>query len=87
MICHGIPALPWNLALLKGASIVGVFWGGHVLANKAYSASAQTRLDKLWEAGKIRPEVSSHWQLQELPAAMKALAERLVCGKAVLTLE
>ena len=82
-----IPSIATNRILLKNMSVVGVFWGGHVLANKAYSASAQTRLDKLWEAGKIRPEVSSHWQLQELPAAMKALAERLVCGKAVLTLE
>jgi NADPH2:quinone reductase len=28
----GIPALPWNLALLKGASVVGVFWGDFVQA-------------------------------------------------------
>ena len=35
----GIPALPWNLALLKGASIVGVFWGDFV--RREPEASAQ----------------------------------------------
>ena len=65
-------------------SIVGVYWGGHVLANREYSAKAQAELEKLWTAGKLRPEVNTNWKLADLPAAMRALAERKVSGKAVL---
>ena len=80
-----IPSIATNRILLKNMSVVGVFWGGHVLANQEYSAGTQAQLTKLWEAGKIRPEVGFRWPLEELPAAMKALAERGVCGKAVVT--
>jgi NADPH2:quinone reductase len=79
-----IPTIAANRILLKNMSIVGVYWGGHVLANREYSAKAQAELEKLWNAGKLRPEVNTTWKLAELPAAMKALAERKVSGKAVL---
>jgi NADPH2:quinone reductase len=79
-----IPTIATNRILLKNMSIVGVYWGGHVLANREYSAKALAELEKLWNVGKLRPEVNVNWRLNELPAAMKALAERKVCGKAVL---
>ena len=79
-----IPTIATNRILLKNMSIVGVHWGGHVLANREYSVKAQAELEKLWNAGKLRPEVNATWKLAELPAAMKALAERKVSGKAVL---
>jgi NADPH2:quinone reductase len=79
-----IPTIATNRVLLKNMSIVGVYWGGHVLANREYSAKAQAELEKLWNAGTLRPEVNTTWKLAELPAAMKALAERKVSGKAVL---
>ena len=40
----GIPALPFNLALLKGASIVGVFWGDFVRREPAASAQGMQQL-------------------------------------------
>jgi NADPH2:quinone reductase len=79
-----IPTIATNRILLKNMSIVGVYWGGHVLANREYSVNAQAELEKLWNAGNLRPEVNTNWKLAELPAAMKALAERKVSGKAVL---
>ena len=79
-----IPSIAANRILLKNMSVVGVFWGGHVKAHPEYSAAAQAGLSALWDAGKIRPEVRGDWQLEELPAAMQALAERKVCGKAVV---
>ena len=82
-----IPSIATNRILLRNMSVVGVFWGGHVLANQEYSAATQARLVKLWEAGKIRPEVGFRWPLEELPAALKVLAERKVCGKAVVTFD
>jgi NADPH2:quinone reductase len=79
-----IPAIATNRVLLKNMSIVGVHWGGHVLANREYSAKAQAELERLWNAGKLRPAVNTNWKLADLPAAMRALAERKVSGKAVL---
>lgn len=79
-----IPSIAANRILLKNISVVGVFWGGHVKTNPAYAGETQTALERLWLAGKIRPEVSSTWPLEQLPDAMKALAARKVLGKAVL---
>jgi NADPH2:quinone reductase len=79
-----IPSIAVNRVLLKNMSVVGVFWGGHVKIFPTYSADAQAGLEKLWLAGKIKPEVSSTWPLGQLREAMAALAERKVMGKAVL---
>lgn len=79
-----IPTVAVNRILLKNMSVVGVFWGGHVKNNPTYTAETQAALEKLWLEGKIKPEVSSSWNLAELPQAMKALTERKVLGKAVL---
>ena len=79
-----IPSIAANRILLKNISVVGAFWGGHVKAHPAYPAATQAALEELWNAGKIRPEVTSDWTLEQLPEAMKALAERKVSGKAVL---
>lgn len=79
-----IPSIAANRILLKNMSVVGVFWGNHVKAYPNYTAETQAALERLWDEGKIRPEVSSKWPLTELPQAMKGLAERKVLGKAVL---
>ena len=79
-----IPSIAANRILLKNISIVGVFWGGQVKAHAGYTADTQRALTDLWLAGKIRPEVSRTWPLSALPAALNALAERSVLGKAVV---
>jgi NADPH2:quinone reductase len=79
-----IPSIAANRILLKNFSVVGVYWGGHVKADPAYFAETQCELDRLWREGKIHPDVSSRWPLGELPAALRALAERKVLGKAVV---
>ncbi len=80
-----IPSIAANRILLKNISVVGVFWGGQVKAHAGYTADAQHALNGLWLAGKITPEVSQTWPLNELPAALHALAGRSVLGKAVVT--
>jgi NADPH:quinone reductase len=82
-----IPTIAANRILLKNMSVVGVFWGGHVKNHASYNAETQASLEKLWDEGKIRPEVSSTWPLAELPLAMKALADRKVLGKGVLLVD
>ncbi len=81
-----IPSIAANRILLKNIAITGVFWGGHVRLYPDYSTEAQTALSALWREGKLNPEVSSMWPLEQLPEAMKALTERRVMGKAVLTI-
>jgi NADPH2:quinone reductase len=79
-----IPSIAANRILLKNMSVVGAFWGGHVKMNPGYTATTQSALERLWVQGKLSPEISHSWPLAELPAAMQALAERKVLGKAVL---
>jgi NADPH2:quinone reductase len=79
-----IPSIAANRILLKNISVVGVFWGGHGKMNPGYLAATQAALEELWDAGKVRPEISNVWPLEELPAAMQALTERKVLGKAVV---
>jgi NADPH2:quinone reductase len=81
-----IPAITANRILLKNISIVGVFWGGHVKINTGHTRRTQEALDVLWSAGKLNPEISNTWPLAELPAAMQALMDRKVLGKAVITM-
>ncbi len=79
-----IPKLPLNLTLLKGASLVGVFWGEFVKREpKANLAGMMQLLGWLGE-GKIRPHISARYALADTPQALKAMAARMVTGKVII---
>lgn len=79
-----IPALPFNLALLKGASIVGVFWGDFAKREpKANGAMMQT-LAQWYAAGKIKPVIDRTMPMAELKAAYAHMGSRSVMGKLVM---
>jgi NADPH2:quinone reductase len=80
----GIPALPFNLALLKGASIVGVFWGDFTRREPANSARGMAELAKWYAQGKIKPAIDQRLPMAELPAAYARMATRKVQGKVLL---
>ncbi len=80
----GIPALPWNLALLKGASIVGVFWGDFARREPKANARALAELAQWYAQGKIKPVIDQRLPMQELPAAFERMGTRKVQGKLVL---
>jgi NADPH2:quinone reductase len=80
----GIPALPWNLALLKGASIVGVFWGEFVRREPAASAAALRELAQWYAQGRVRPVIGQRLPMTDLPQAYAAMAGRQVQGKLLL---
>ena len=80
----GIPALPWNLALLKGASIVGVFWGDFVRREPARFRDDMARLSAWFAEGKVTPLVQKTLKLSELHQAYALMASRQVIGKMVL---
>src|SRR6185503_20157264 len=79
-----IPKLPLNLALLKGASVVGVFWGDFARREPARFADSMRQLAKWYAAGKLRPHVSETFPLEKAPEALKLMAARKVKGKVVL---
>lgn len=79
-----IPALPWNLPLLKSASIVGVFWG-HFWRH--YPEKNRRNIDQLlkWmQEGKLIPHVTEEFELADGVSALKHIKERKVIGKVVL---
>jgi NADPH2:quinone reductase len=80
----GIPSVPLNLALLKGCSIVGVFWGSWVdRCPDAHHRNTQD-LISLIQRGLIRPWVSEHFPLDRGGEAIRQLADRRARGKLVV---
>ncbi|MDP1900511.1 MAG: NADPH:quinone oxidoreductase family protein [Rubrivivax sp.] len=80
----GIPALPWNLALLKGASIVGVFWGEFVKREPQAHAAALAQLAQWYAQGTIKPVIDRQLPMGELKAAYARMGSRQVVGKVLL---
>jgi NADPH2:quinone reductase len=79
-----IPKLPLNLALLKGASIVGVFWGDFARREPQRFAESARQLARWYAEGKLKPHVSQTFPLEKAAEALKLMAERKVKGKVVL---
>jgi len=79
-----IPKLPLNLALLKGASLVGVFWGDFVRREPQAHTAAMRELMHWLHEGKIRPRVSATYPLAHVPQALNDMASRKVTGKIVI---
>ena len=79
-----IPALPWNLALLKGASIVGVFWGDYARREPAAYAASLRDLLGWYAQGKIKPVIDQRLPMHELMQAYARMGSRQVRGKLVL---
>ena len=79
-----IPALPLNLALLKEASIVGVFWGEFRRREPAANAAMMAELAGWYAQGRIKPKIDRTMPMSELKAAYARMASRGVVGKLVL---
>jgi len=80
-----IPKLPLNLALLKGASLVGVFWGDFARRQPKEFAHSIRQLGQWYAEGKLKPHVSQTLPLEKAVDALKLMAARQVKGKLVLT--
>jgi NADPH:quinone reductase len=79
-----IPKLPLNLALLKGASLVGVFWGDFARREPQHNAAAFTEMMGWIGEGKLKPYVSKRYKLADTAQALKDMASRKVTGKIVI---
>ena len=81
-----IPELPVNLALLKGASVVGVFWGSFAQRQPQDNAANFKQLFAWFEEGKLKPLVSQVYPLERAGEAIDALGGRRAVGKVVVSL-
>jgi NADPH2:quinone reductase len=80
-----IPKIPLNLTLLKGCSIVGVFWGDWARREPTHFAEAMARLGRWYAEGQLEPHISATFPLQRAADALRLMASRKVTGKVVLT--
>ena len=79
-----IPKIPINLALLKGMKIVGVFWGAWVGMFPEENKKNFEELFRLHADGKINPEVSDSFSLDDGANAIAHLKDRKAKGKVII---
>jgi NADPH2:quinone reductase len=79
-----IPALPLNLALLKGASVMGVFWGEFAKREPQNNAACLMQLAAWYMEGKIKPVIEHKMPMSQLKEAFALMGSRQVRGKVVL---
>ena len=79
-----IPALPFNLMLLKGASVVGVFWGDFAKKEPKANAAMMAELATWYAKGAIKPVIDSTMPMAQLKEAYAHMSSRGVKGKLVM---
>jgi NADPH:quinone reductase len=80
-----IPKIPLNLALLKGCSIVGVFWGAFTRTEAERNRMNNQELMRMFIAGKVKPHIHATYPLERAPEALNEVLYKRVSGKVVLT--
>ncbi|HEX4903191.1 MAG TPA: NADPH:quinone oxidoreductase family protein [Acidimicrobiales bacterium] len=80
-----IPRIPVNLTLLKGCSVVGVFWGAFTARDPERHRRNIAQLLEWLAEGKLRPHVSATYPLEQAAAAITDLEQRRALGKVVVT--
>lgn len=79
-----IPALPVNLPLLKGAAVIGVFWGAFAQRQPQANVDNFQQLFTWYAQGKLKPLVSKTFALEDTGKAINTLAARKAVGKLVI---
>lgn len=82
-----IPKIALNLPLLKGAQIVGVFWGAFTQRFPQKNAQNFMEIMQLFSEGKLRNHIHGTYPLERASEALKEMSERRVKGKVVLVTE
>lgn len=80
-----IPKIPLNLALLKGCSIIGVFWGAFTRNEPERNRRNNEELMQLYLQGKVRPHIHATYPLERAAEALNEVLYKRVSGKVVLT--
>ncbi len=81
-----IPQFPANLPLLRGCSIMGVFWGSFAEREPQQSQQNFSELVTMIKSGKIKQHIHKIYSLSEAPQALEDLLNRKVIGKAIVNI-
>ena len=81
----GIANIPLNLTLLKRCSVIGVNWGGEVLANPAIVPPVIERIINWSLAGKLQTKPDKVYSMEDAGKAFAALFDRTSLGKVVIS--
>ncbi|MCS6764401.1 MAG: NADPH:quinone oxidoreductase family protein [Candidatus Protistobacter heckmanni] len=79
-----IPKMPLNLALLKSASLVGVFWSEFARREPKANLAGMMQVMGWIAEGKVRPHISGRYPLADTARALNDMAARKVTGKIVI---
>src|SRR5947207_2502564 len=82
-----IPRIPLNLALLKGCSIFGVFWGEFKRRGPDPFAESVSQLGRWFGEHRLKPHISATFPLERAAEALTLMANRQVTGKVVITFD
>ena len=82
-----IAKTPLNLALLKGASLVGVFWGSWSAREPNESQNNFSELIKMVDDKKFIPLVTEIFKLEDHASAFACIEERRAKGKVILSMK
>ena len=82
-----IPKIPINLTLLKGASIVGVFWGAFAQKQPKESLENIKQLLAWFAKGDLKPHIDKTYSLENAPKALEDMMQRKTKGKIVIDME
>jgi NADPH2:quinone reductase len=81
-----IPSIPLNLTLLKGCSLVGVFWGRFTMEEPERQQQNVKELWELFEQGKLKPVVTDTFPIDQYEQAYQCMIERRARGKVIITM-
>lgn len=79
-----IPKIPLNLALLKGCSIVGVFWGAFTRNEPEHNRRNNEALMEMYAKGLVKPHIHATYPMARAAEALKEVLNKRVSGKVVL---
>ena len=79
-----IPSIPANILLVKNVSLLGLFWGAHLVHDPPTLLTSAQQLVDWWLAGDIKPHVSERLPLAKANEAFALIEGRQTTGKVVL---
>lgn len=80
-----IPKIPLNLPLLKGNSLVGVYWGRFTMEQPDQNAANSKQIVEWVENGKLNPLIQKTYTLDSGREAMRWVADRKAIGRVIIT--
>jgi NADPH2:quinone reductase len=81
-----IPEVRVNRLLLNNIDVVGAGWGAFAMGKPEFNQEVGAEVNRLADAGFVKPIVGERFPLEEAARALKAIDERRATGKVVLEL-